>query len=571
MKFLGSLSSKLAHGLKIAILEPTKLYRFLLKCYRLGFLKTIKKFFIHSYTDYENDFDLSLKSFTILTTPHCLIIAKQLKYLLERVGFECEITHQETEFQSSVSKCIPIVLAPQIFSKLPKKFIAFQLEQPGSPWFTSEYLSLLKKATFVLEFSEKNLDYLQKQGLSFETLYYCPIFPNGYAPKIRYIVSDNKEYDLVFYGALNERRKKIIEVISNKYNVLVLSDLFGDELYNQLNRARLLINIHFYNNAALETTRLTEAKAFGIDIISESSSSSDIDSQFSEFVTFAKSGDIPDLLAKISFLLNKKEKAEHKIINHQSRFSPFDFFFLRFLLAQDLISFEAFSDFFLESYPQIKDALCLSLPETVERKNKFISQKDSINFAIFPGLRHKLGWIGCGYSYKFIFSLALIQSKSNITICEDDVVLPKDYDLVVSKIRNFLDREEGNWQVFSGLISDISPKARVLSVQSYENIKFVYLDEAVGLVYSIFSTEAIKTLEQWTPNKDLDNTIDRFMSKKVANFITCIPFLVNQDESLVSTLWDERNGDIYKDYISSTLNKLAKKVYEYESSSTLAR
>ena len=48
--------------------------------------------------------------------------------------------------------------------------------------------------------------------------------------------------------------------------------------------------------------------------------------------------------------------------------------------------------------------------------------KDNLyGFTFFPGLKHKLGWVGCGMSYKFILKKAAEQGLERILVCEDDV------------------------------------------------------------------------------------------------------------------------------------------------------
>lgn len=564
---LSNIVSKFIRAFRIALSDPTKLYRFYLKCVRQGFSKTFKDFFFISFTEYENEFDLKIKSFTVLTTPHCHIIAQQLKFLLEKIGFACQITYDEDELLSNSSKSIPLVLAPQMFSKLPKKFIAFQLEQKGSSWFTEEYLSILRRATFVLEFSQDNLEFLQRNGINFEKLYYCPIFPNSFSLPLKYTEIKDKNYDLVFYGAINSRRKRILYELSKKFKILILSDVFGEKLYRELLKARILLNIHFYEDAHLETTRLIEARALGLNVVSEASSTQKIDKMFSSFVTFAENGNISDLCSKIheQLLVDDSDRSDNS--SNEQTFSWFDFYFLRFMLAQDQLSFDSFSSFFLKSFPKIDTKICLNLPESIERRKKFESQPYSSHFCLFPGLRHSLGWLGCGYSYKFLFLLASLNEVQQLNICEDDVVFPNDMEERIRVIENFLKLYPGKWSVFTGLISDVTMDTKITSVILYENTKFIFTNSAVGLVFSIFSKEAIFTLSQWEKSGDVtNNTIDRYMKKNINNYITSLPFLVVQDDDLTSTIWGGENGDIYGDYLKISLSRLQAKVKDFENS-----
>lgn len=558
MNFIPLIVSKFVYGFRLALSNPSKLYRFVIKCHRQGYLKTFRNFLTKSYSHYENEFDLSKRKFIILTTPHCLIIARQLKFLLEKIGFKCDITQNDSDPLLTSSGGIPIILAPQMFSRLPEKFIAFQLEQKRSRWFTRDYLSILSKAAFILEFSKKNIEFLHNSGFPFSKIYYCPILPNSFSLANFYNNKENKEFDLVFYGALNTRRKKILDSLSKKFKILVLSELFGEELYCQISRARLLINIHFYEDADLETTRITEAISLGIPIVSESSSE-EIDTFYSDYVVFAQPGNLPELEEKIKFALNRENHFND--VFKKDEFSWFNFYFLRFLLAQDLITFENFKDFFISCFPRIHHQICLSLPESLDRSQKFSKQPSSTLFTLFPGLRHNLGNIGCAYSYKFIFCLALRQQISQMCICEDDVRLPNDFEKTLQIINNFLKINSGSWDVFSGLVSDYSNKLKILKKENYYDLTFIFMNEACGLVFSIFSDKAITKLSTWKTDRNImDNSMDRFMSKELDKFITTLPFIVGHDESVSSTIWDGNNKDLYHDYISISEDKLKSKV-----------
>jgi hypothetical protein len=73
------------------------------------------------------------------------------------------------------------------------------------------------------------------------------------------ILFENKDIDILFFGYANERRKKILDILSTKYNVVIHSK-DNNELCNNIERSKIILNIHnheynyvfdYYRNAFL--------------------------------------------------------------------------------------------------------------------------------------------------------------------------------------------------------------------------------------------------------------------------------------------------------------------------------
>lgn len=544
---------KTLRGVSTFFLNPVKAVKFVRKCQRNGIRDTLSHYLKNNLTSYENEFNSKLRKFSILTPLHSMPLALMLKDSLYKVGLACEVTSNEEEFASISKNTIPIVLAPQIFKKLPTQFIAFQLEQKESSWFNSEYFDLLKNATFVFEFAENNLNYLLERGISFSRLYYLPITPSNFLFS-KSIHQVSCKYDLVFYGCLNERRKKILEELKKHFSVLVVTDCFGEDLHKKLYSAKLVINIHYYPNAELESTRLIEALGLGLSVVSEDTQSKE-DLFFKDVVTFAKKDDIGDLITKIKESLKNKDSTNSESL--VSQFSWFEFYLFRFLLSQDIIDFQCFMDKFISNFPVENNKICLSLPESVERRQNFLRQPEGQSYSFFPGLRHSLGWVGCGMSYKFMYSLYKHQSYKLLHICEDDVVFASDFQVRLNIIERYLSNNN-NWQVYCGLISDVNKSLKLKSHFLIDGEELLLLNHAVGLVYTIYSPKALDLLSRWDISQ-LDvqkNTIDRYMESNLSDFLVSIPFLVEQDPDLTSTLWKQENSKIYSEAIQSAEKEL---------------
>ena len=84
--------------------------------------------------------------------------------------------------------------------------------------------------------------------------------------------SSNKTIDVLFYGTLNQRRYIIIEVLKQlmpKLKIVVEEVVFGKQLQEKIKQSKIVLNIHNYEHATLETARIMEAMQYGVHIISE--------------------------------------------------------------------------------------------------------------------------------------------------------------------------------------------------------------------------------------------------------------------------------------------------------------
>jgi hypothetical protein len=208
--------------------------------------------------------------------------------------------------------------------------------------------------------------------------------------------------------------------------------------------------------------------------------------------------------------------------------------------------------------------LCLTLPETVYR----FRRARKLPGDVFTGLRHQLGWIGCGMSYKKLANQALQKSYDRIVVFEDDVVLPKNYGEVQKTISNFLDTLKGDWHIFSGLISNLDPETEILSIESFGGLEFVTLNRMTSTVYNMFSKSGLELLSNWDENNfDLKyNTIDQYLGRsKELRVVTVFPFLFGHDNLESSTLWGFNNGE-YEDSIVRSSKLLQQKIDDFRKS-----
>lgn len=513
----------------------------------------------------------------ILATQHTLFVA----HLIEKNLLDCGIKgHVSTAYSVEQDMGqMHIVVCPQMFKQLPRNYIAFQMEQSvNSRWFTDEYFSRLNNAVAIFDYSLKNIEYLLDKGIPYQKLFYMPIssFPDypAHLADNGYVLDDQKgdiHADVLFYGDPNcERRKAYLQELKKHFNVTVASEVFGDKLTRMVKNAKVVVNIHYYENALLETTRLYETISLGTPVVSESSSDIVEHEDLQDVIDFCPIGDIPAMVEKIQNLLSDKEyynERKEKIKHFTNVDNKNNYYLRRYLLSIDKLNFSQYKSIF--SFEQFQTGnvprLCLSLSETPVRRKAFFASP-SHGFQFFEGIRYRIGWIGCGMSYKYMLSGMLASKAEMGIICEDDVIFPVDYDNKLNKIINHLQSTEAKWHIFAGIIAHLHEDTKVLDVKVMDGIEYIYIDKMTSMVMNIYSRRGMDLISQWD-EKNIDaetNTIDRYVeSAQDLVVVTTLPFLVGYAEEQQSTLWGFENSQ-YTSLIKASEKLLAEKVAEFK-------
>lgn len=513
----------------------------------------------------------------ILATQHTLFVA----HLIEKNLLDCGIKgHVSTAYSIEQDMGqMHIVVCPQMFKQLPRNYIAFQMEQSvNSRWFTDEYFSRLNNAVAIFDYSLKNIEYLLDKGIPYQKLFYMPIssFPDypAHLADNGYVLDDQKgdiHADVLFYGDPNcERRKAYLQELKKHFNVTVASEVFGDKLTRMVKNAKVVVNIHYYENALLETTRLYETISLGTPVVSESSSDIVEHEYLQDVIDFCPIGDIPAMVEKIQNLLSDKEyynERKEKIKHFTNVDNKNNYYLRRYLLSIDKLNFSQYKSIFSFEQFQTGDVprFCLSLSETPVRRKAFFASP-SHGFQFFEGIRYRIGWIGCGMSYKYMLSGMLASKAEMGIICEDDVIFPVDYDNKLNKIINHLQSTEAKWHIFAGIIAHLHEDTKVLDVKVMDGIEYIYIDKMTSMVMNIYSRRGMDLISQWD-EKNIDaetNTIDRYVeSAQDLVVVTTLPFLVGYAEEQQSTLWGFENSQ-YTSLIKASEKLLAEKVAEFK-------
>lgn len=509
--------------------------------------------------------DKDTAELVILTTTHCGYLAELMCASLKKVNIQAVVQYQMPE--EGYLDILHIVICPQMFPVLPGQYIAYQLEQSvSSRWFTDDYLARLENSLAIFDYSLKNIAFLQDKGLSYRQIYHLPV---GFLPRA---LADSvpETVDVLFYGDINnDRRRAYVAELKKHFSVKIINNLFGDALYAEMSKAKVIVNIHYYEGALLETTRIYECLSQNKIIVSEESADMDEHSALLPLVDFVSINDIDEMVERVRHWVNDDvRRSEHCVrLRKACAETPdvFSYYFLRAFLAHDLITYEQFYTAVGDSINFDSDMVCLGLPETVSRRADF-DNDNHYGIQYFPGLRHRLGWVGCGLSYKFLLHRAKDIGLERIMICEDDIEFPEHFLSRLKSVNEYLN-ERKDWDLFSGLIANLHQDTNILACTDYNDQKYVTIDKMTSTVMNIYSRAFYEKLLGWDDrNHDAKtNTIDRYIeSRSDLHVITTPKFLVGHKEELDSTLWGFNNST-YREMIAESERLLGLKLDEFSS------
>lgn len=505
------------------------------------------------------------KRWGIMATPHTLFIAHLIAARLRLHGWEVDIL---TTAPSGFPHDMYIVICSQMFKKLPpgERRIAYQMEQSvSSRWFTDNYISTLNSSLAVLEYALVNLEFLANKQVVYPHVYYLPV---GADPDyMDHVPSTDKNCDVLFYGdsSSSPHRRKMLDALQKNFNVHISPELFGLDMINQIRRARIVINLHYYENALLEMPRIQECLSLGIPVVSETSQDLADYPEISEAVIFFEQGNVQAMLDAVRNALAQPiapEIVRKAAVRSSERFV---FMFDRFLVAMGFLSIDKLADSKLP-LPSDASRIALSMPETIFRRRVYEANQPQ-NCAVFDGVRLRPGWVGCGLSYANLARHAIKHQIKRLTIFEDDVLLPNEFEEKMSIVQSYLDTQHDRWDVFSGVIAVLHEKAKILHVETFQGMCFVTLDKMTSMVCNIYSEKALHNLVAWNPRHidDQTNTIDKYLeSRDNLRVIVTLPFLVGHREEVHSTLWGFQNTQ-YSALIATSEHMLQKKVQSYHS------
>ena len=150
------------------------------------------------------------------------------------------------------------------------RYIPYQLEQLAAEggWYSENGLRVLEGAAAVWDYSEQNIGFLAEKGVAAAHL------PVGYHADLEVVPKGvEKDIDILFYGSLNARRQAILDRLGKipGARVATATGVFGKERDELIARARIVLNMHYYETAILEQPRVSFLLNNGCFVVNEES------------------------------------------------------------------------------------------------------------------------------------------------------------------------------------------------------------------------------------------------------------------------------------------------------------
>lgn len=316
----------------------------------------------------------------------------------------------------------------KIIKNYPKNYIIYQFEQTDSYYyndknekeynyfFDQDYYKILENAYQVWDYSPKNIDWLTK-NLNLKNILYVPIC---FCHILKKKMKVENDIDILFFGSLNPKRKKILNLLKNKNIKLIIqnNNCWDEDLDLLIKRSKIIINIHFYENATLEMHRLSYLLTNQCFIISEKTKEQELIHKYSRGIIFCeydmlvnkclewlnKDQAERDIISSTGYKIFKNEKYENylnkEIYNYpkEENKKKKNKHLINWYIPNDVLNAETVKDEIQNNYilklPQIPDnelpPVSIITPTGNRRKLFCIAIKNYFDF-IYP--KNKLEWV----------------------------------------------------------------------------------------------------------------------------------------------------------------------------------
>jgi hypothetical protein len=203
-------------------------------------------------------------------------IGETLCFGLAALGYEATLAVNEFKHDATNLVLGAHLLDERTAAELPASTLLYNFEQVygGSPWIKPLYIDLVRRFP-LWDYSERNIDKWRR---------FCPTaglthVPLGYVPELtRISAAEDQDIDVLFYGVLNDRRRRILDqLIRDGLNVHAVAGLFGAERDALIARAKVVLNVHFYDTKIFEVPRVSYLLANRKAVVAEVDDDTEID------------------------------------------------------------------------------------------------------------------------------------------------------------------------------------------------------------------------------------------------------------------------------------------------------
>lgn len=237
-------------------------------------------------------------------------IVKSVAHVLRKKGYTIRFQNHPTPGDPNLH--FIILGNGEKLRHVPKRYIVYNFEQTNIPEnnaFTPYYLDILRKAESVWDYSLDNCRWLRHKyrlrNVQHVALLHCPVLSD-----CRIIKDSEKTVDVIFIGSITPRRKIILDQLQNYCNVeLANFTYWGQDRASLISNAKIVINIHAFNQGLLETARLSYLLSNNSFVVTENGREKGLRSEYSQYAILTN---YDQLIDEVKYYLSQPQKRIQK-------------------------------------------------------------------------------------------------------------------------------------------------------------------------------------------------------------------------------------------------------------------
>ena len=181
-------------------------------------------------------------------------LAESICYSLRELGYDAQLRCNKLDSDGTNILIGCHLLDTTFIGKFPKSTIVFNTEQIYNDTTRWNKIIFEWVRNFpAWDYSERNIEKFHELGLT-QVRHFCLGFQKEL---VRVKKSIPQDIDIVFYGCVNERRKKALEALKAAgYNVQALFSVYGKKRDEFIARSKIVLNLHMYNSQIFEIVRV---------------------------------------------------------------------------------------------------------------------------------------------------------------------------------------------------------------------------------------------------------------------------------------------------------------------------
>jgi hypothetical protein len=200
-----------------------------------------------------------------------------LRYSIIELGHPCTVSSNDLDDNRVEIVVGCHLLKPE--ARLPRSAVILNTEplfsRENSGW-TERIIDYANRHR-VWDYNAKNIAALKALGLSGQRLLRI-----GYQRELeRVATAPDQDIDVLFYGSYNDRRRAVLEELQGRgLNVVTLFGVYGSMRDEYVSRAKVVLNMHYYNQHIFEVVRVFYLMINGKAVVAEVSPDTSVEERF---------------------------------------------------------------------------------------------------------------------------------------------------------------------------------------------------------------------------------------------------------------------------------------------------